>query len=85
QTGYFNDRQIRDEIKQYRVEIERQVETPIVSALRFGLNYTDHAKSLAPNESFVTLPNGATIAPLPQQYRQTPTDLTYLGLGPMLS
>ncbi len=62
-----------------------RVETPIVSALRFGLNYTDHAKSLAPNESFVTLPNGAFIAPLPQQYRQTPTDLTYLGLGPMLS
>lgn len=85
QAGYFNDRKIRDEIKQYRVEIERQVETPIVSALRFGLNYTDHAKSLAPNESFVTLPNGAFIAPLPQQYRQTPTDLTYLGLGPMLS
>jgi hypothetical protein len=22
---------------------------------------------------------------VPQQYRQTPTDLTYLGLGPMLS
>lgn len=85
QTGYFNDRKVTDQIKQYRVEIEREVATPIVSALRFGLNYTDHAKSLAPNESFVTLPNGATIAPVPQQYRQAATDLTYLGLGPMLS
>ncbi|KTT69804.1 TonB-dependent receptor [Sphingomonas sanguinis] len=85
QTGYYNDRKVTDEIKQYRIEIEREVESPIVSALRFGLNYTDHAKSLAPNESFVTLPGTATIAPVPQQYRQTPTDLTYLGLGPMLS
>ncbi len=85
QTGYFNDRKVTDEIKQYRVEIEREVATPIVSALRFGLNYTDHSKSLSPNEQFVTLPGGATIAPLPQQYRQAPTDLTYLGLGPMLS
>jgi hypothetical protein len=25
------------------------------------------------------------LIPVPQQYRQTPTDLTYLGLGPMLS
>ena len=85
QAGYFNDRTVTDEIKQYRVEIDREVETPIVHAIRVGLNYTDHAKSLAPNESFVTLPGSATIAPLPQQYRQTPTDLTYLGLGPMLS
>ncbi|MDA4833193.1 hypothetical protein NY536_17275, partial [Enterobacter hormaechei] len=50
QTGYFNDRKITDEIKQYRVEIEREVETPIVHAIRLGLNYTDNAKSLAPNE-----------------------------------
>ncbi|HEX8485917.1 TonB-dependent receptor [Sphingomonas sp.] len=84
QAGYFNDRQVIDDLKQYRVEVERELDSP-VSSLRFGANYTDRNKSLRPNEALVQLANGALSAPLPTQFRLTPTNLSYLGLGPILS
>ncbi len=84
QAGYYNDRHIVDDLKQYRVEIERELESPI-SSVRFGLNYTDRNKSLTPNEALVQLANGALSQTLPAQYQLTPTNLSYLGLGPILS
>ena len=84
QAGYFNDRHVVDDLKQYRVEIERELDSP-VSSVRFGLNYTDRNKSLTPNEALVQLANGALEQTLPTQYQLTPTNLSYLGLGPILS
>ncbi len=84
QAGYYNDRHIVDDLKQYRVEIERELESPI-SSVKFGLNYTDRNKSLTPNEALVQLANGALEQTLPTQYQLKPTNLAYLGLGPILS
>ncbi len=84
QAGYYNDRHIVDDLKQYRVEIEREMDSPI-SSVKFGLNYTDRNKSLTPNEALVQLANGALEQALPSQYQLTPTNLSYLGLGPILS
>ena len=84
QAGYYNDRHIVDDLKQYRVEIEREIEGPI-SSVKFGMNYTDRNKSLTPNEALVQLANGALSQTLPTQYQLTPTTLSYLGLGPILS
>ena len=84
QAGYYNDRSVRDSIRQYRAEIEREIGSPI-SAARFGLNYTTHDKSLTPNQFFLVLASGAAQGTLPSQYRLDPTNLSYLGLGPMLS
>ena len=84
QTGYYNDRKVIDEIKQYRVEIEKEIEGPM-SGVKFGMNYTDHTKSLTPNEALVQLANGGRQTPIPSQYLQDPTNLAYLGLGPIVS
>jgi iron complex outermembrane recepter protein len=84
QAGYYNNRIIKDELKQYRVGVEKDTEG-FVSAIKFGMNYTNRDKSLNPDESYVTLPNGATIATLPSKYILPSTDLSYLGLGPILS
>lgn len=84
QAGYSNARDVEDEIQQYRVEVEREIDGPF-SALRVGGNYTRHVKSLQPDESRVILAGGATQTPIPSQYLQGSTDLAYLGLGPMVS
>jgi iron complex outermembrane receptor protein len=84
QTGYYNDRIVQDEIKQFRVEVEKEMDG-FLSSLKVGANYTSHDKSLTPDESIVRLAGGATQIPLPAQYRLDPTEQAYLGLGPILS
>ncbi|MCY7398811.1 MAG: TonB-dependent receptor [Sphingomonas bacterium] len=85
QAGYYNDRQIEDELIQYRAELEREFETSFLSSVKVGINYTDRDKSLNPDEFFVGLPNGATERAIPSQYLLKPTNLSYLGLGPIVS
>lgn len=85
QAGYYNNRLIDDELKQFRVEVEKEFEDSFISSVQFGMNYTTREKSLTPDEAFVRLPGTATTATLPSQYQLRSTDLTYLGLGPILS
>lgn len=84
QAGYYNDREIEDELKQYRVGIEREMEG-FFSAVKFGLAYTDRDKSLSPDEFFVQPRGGLTQLPIPQNLLLRPTNLGYLGLGRVVS
>ncbi|NJS14202.1 MAG: TonB-dependent receptor [Sphingopyxis sp.] len=84
QAGYYNDRDVEDELKQYRVGIEREL-GGFFSAVKFGLAYTDRDKSLTPDEFFVQPAGVATQLPIPQNLLLRPTDLSYLGLGPIVS
>ena len=86
QAGYYNNRIVKDDLKQYRGEIEREfTEASFLRSVQVGLNYTDRDKSLRPDEFFVTLPGGATIATIPAEFLRRPTNLDYLGLGPVVS
>jgi len=84
QAGYYNNRIIEDELKQYRVGVEKEVEG-FFSAIKFGLNYTDRNKSLTPDEFLVRLRGGALELPIPADALLRPTNLGYLGLGPIVS
>ncbi len=87
QDGYYNNRIIRDDLKQYRVEVEKEVEG-FFRSFQVGMNYTDRSKSLVPDEAFLGLAantDGATDLVVPEKYRIGTTDLTYLGLGPVIS
>ncbi|RSU51724.1 TonB-dependent receptor [Sphingomonas sp. S-NIH.Pt15_0812] len=85
QAGYFNDRAVSDRIWQYRAEVEKEIEDSFFSSVQAGVNYTNHDKSLTPNEALVQLASGNVIEPVPSQYLKTPSDQTYLGLGPVIS
>ncbi|MES2441273.1 MAG: TonB-dependent receptor [Pseudomonadota bacterium] len=85
QEGYYNDRIVVDELKQYQGEIEREFEGSFLSAMKVGVTFTDRDKSLVPDEAFLQLANGSLSMQVPQQYLLRSTDLTYLGLGPMIS
>ncbi|MDR6833789.1 MULTISPECIES: TonB-dependent receptor [unclassified Sphingopyxis] len=87
QDGYYNNRIIEDELWQYRVEIERELEG-FLKSVQFGVNYTTRTKQLTPDEAFVGLTantDGLTSLPVPTQFRRGTTDLAYLGLGPVIS
>jgi iron complex outermembrane receptor protein len=84
QAGYSNNRIIEDELKQFRAQLEREM-GGLLSAVKVGASYTTRDKTLDPDESFVQLANGATEMALPTQFRLRPTNLDYLGLGPVLS
>ncbi len=84
QAGYWNDRIVEDELMQYRGELQREL-GGFLSSVRFGFNYTDREKSLTPDEAFIAIASGANQIPIPTQYLLDPTNLDYLGLGPMVS
>ena len=85
QAGYQNNRIIDDELAQFRVAISKEIYSGFLSSVDFGLNYTSRQKSLLADEAFVRLPGGATEVTIPSQYLLDSTDLTYLGLGPIVS
>lgn len=85
QEGYYNDRIIDDELKSYQLEFGKELDGGFLSKLTAGLGYTDRTKSKSPEEYFLNLANGARELVLPQQYRMNPTDLGFIGAGPILS
>lgn len=87
QDGYYNNRLIKDTIWQARAEVKKDLDG-FISSIQLGLNYTDRSKSLTPDEAFLGLAantNGTTSIAVPSQYRLGTTNLSYLGLGPMIS
>ncbi|WP_093086988.1 TonB-dependent receptor [Sphingobium sp. AP50] len=85
QEGYYNNRIIDDEIKSYQIEFGKEIEGSFLSKITVGLGYTDRTKAKTPEEYVLNLANGATSLVLPDQYRLAATDLSFLGLGPVLS
>jgi len=85
QAGYYNNRVVKDDLKQFRVAVEKTFDDSFLAAIKGGLGYTDRNKSLTPDEAFVRLPTGQTIATIPASRLLRPTNLSYLGLGPVVS
>lgn len=85
QAGYSNNRIIEDELYQFRIGIEKELEGSFLRSLQVGLNYTTREKTLTPDEAFVRLPGTATQVSIPSQYVLDSTNLSYLGLGPIVS
>ncbi|MDE2597529.1 MAG: TonB-dependent receptor, partial [Sphingomonadales bacterium] len=85
QEGYYNDRRISDEIKSFQAQVAKEFDDGFVSKVTTGLYYTDRQKSKTPIEAYLNLANGAKSLVLPQNYRLSSTDLSFIGAGPMLS
>lgn len=88
QDGYYNNRIIEDELWQFRGDVEQEVEWTGFRSVQVGFNYTTRDKQLTPDEAFLSLvanTDGLTNVRIPDQYLKTPTNLEYLGLGPVIS
>lgn len=88
QDGFSNKRTIDDELWQFRGEVSKAIDNGFLSAVKVGLNYTTRDKSLTPDEFFLGLKantDGLTSVPIPQEALLRPTNLGFLGLGPVVS
>lgn len=85
QHGYYNDRIVDDELWQYHADLEKEFDGGLISSVQVGVDYVTRDKSLTADEYFLQLSGGALQAQVPSQYRLEPTNLDYLGLGPVLS
>jgi iron complex outermembrane receptor protein len=88
QDGYYNNRHIKDELWQFRTEVEHEFESGPLHSFQVGLNYTNRSKSLVPEEYFLGLAantDGLTSVAVPQEYRLGATDLSMYGLGSVIS
>jgi iron complex outermembrane receptor protein len=84
--GYWNNRIVNDRIWQPHAEISKDLNSSFLSNIHVGANYTDHKKSLTPDEAYVQFSDPALRnLVLPQQYQLSPADFSWIGLGHTLS
>lgn len=84
--GYWNNRIVDDRIWQVHPEISKDLTSDIFSRLSFGANYTDHQKSLTPDEAYVEFTDPTlTNLVLPDQYNLGSADFGWIGMGHTLA
>lgn len=91
QDGFINSPSIVDELTSVRGEFARDYDSGPFSRFAFGFNLTSRDKELTLERYYLSLaanradPLHNTSVPVPAEFLLEPTDLTYLGLGPMIS
>lgn len=83
QAGYDKIKHTRDDLKEARAEIEREI-GGLVKSIKIGFDHTYRTKTLIQDEAFLSPPNGALTAAIPSNLLQ-PTFTLDRGLGPILS
>ena len=84
--GYWNNRIVNDRIWQAHPEISKDLDSSFLSRLSIGANYTDHKKSLTPDEAFVQFSDPALRnLVLPDQYNLGGADFGWIGMGQTLA
>jgi iron complex outermembrane receptor protein len=91
QDGFINSPSIVDELKSIRGEVGRDYEEGPFSRFSFGFNLTSREKELTLERYYLVLAANAadplhnTSVPVPAEFLLEPTQLSYLGLGGMIS
>ena len=91
QDGFINSPTIVDELSSIRADLGRDYEEGPFSRFSFGFNLTSRDKELSLERYYLSLaanradPLHNTSVPVPAEFLLEPTELTYLGLGPMIS
>lgn len=85
QDGYLNNPSIEDEIRAVRLEARHTfAEGGPFSDIKFGVNISEREKSFVNDQFFLGVPGGVS-APVPTAFLLPATQLTYLGLGGVIS
>jgi iron complex outermembrane recepter protein len=84
QAGYDKIRKSKDDLKELRAEIEKDVGLGFIKSIKFGVDHTSRTKNLTQDEAFLTPPVGVNGAVIPTNLRLTPVNLSR-GFGPILS
>ncbi|MFJ6023031.1 TonB-dependent receptor [Brevundimonas sp. NPDC092305] len=91
QDGFLNSPSTVDELTSIRGEVGGDVDFGPFNRIRFGMNVTDREKNLTLERYYLSLaanradPLHNTSVPVPSQFLLAPTQLDYLGIGPVIS
>lgn len=83
QDGYIKSPEIDDELRAVKAHLEHSFDAGFISSVEGGLRWSDREKSRASNEAFLDLPNRPVS--LPANVLRSPTDMGYIGIGPVYS
>lgn len=83
QAGYDKIRQSKDDLQEFRAEVEHDIET-FVRSIKLGVDHVRRTKDLTQQEAILSPPNGADSAAIPSSLLLTPVQLDR-GFGPVLS
>lgn len=85
QVGFYNRPEIEEDLLQLRLAANYDIDGGFFRAVSIGGDYTDRQKEKVANEFFIDLAGFQTFVPIPADLLLEPTELGYLGLGPMVS
>jgi iron complex outermembrane receptor protein len=92
QDGFINSPSIVDELNSIRGEVGGDINgAGLFSHVTFGINVTDREKELSLERFYLSLtanrndPLHNTSVPVPSQFLLAPTQLDFLGIGPVIS
>lgn len=76
-AGYVKEPRIEDELTSIRLSAKRELDTPIVNSVSFGVNRNERSKSKVGLEGYMLL--NAAQASIPTQFRQGSTNVSFFG------
>ncbi len=85
QDGFINEATFEEELDSVRLEATRFFEDGLITAVNFGVQYSDRSKSKVNFGAFLTAPTFPFDAPIPEEFREGLTDLSFAGLGSVVA
>jgi len=83
QDGYIKSPEIDDELRAIKAHLEHRFDEGFISSVEGGVRLSEREKSRASVEAFLDLPGRPRV--LPANVLRAPTDMGFLGIGPVLS
>lgn len=83
QDGYIKAPEIDDELHAVKAHLEHRFDAGFLSSIEGGVRWSDREKSRSSSEAFLDLPNRPVT--LSSSVLRGPTDMGYIGIGPVFS
>jgi iron complex outermembrane receptor protein len=85
QDGFVNQPIFDEELDNFRIELNGDVDFGIFSTFNLGLSYSDRSKTKINEGAYLTAPTWPSDGPVPDQYVIGTTNLNEFGLGSILA
>ena len=85
QDGFINEPVFDEELTTLKLEMSRNLDFGILTAVDFGVLYSDRSKSKDNGGFYLTAPTWPNDGLIPEEFRLGTADLSFLGLGSMVA
>ncbi len=90
QDGFINAPSIDDELTALKLAASHDIESDVISSVKFGVSYREREKTKASEGYFMTLssfnyPNNPGMLVVPEEYREGTANLDFIGMGDMIA